>query len=274
MLSSCSLSSSSSHCATHQIRLILISGLVITSLFYPALGIYTSSSWKPPSGLIQQFLGYVFSPDIRSLTFFKDDLRDIWAGHEALRIRDDPVARAKCGRERTVRVERLLVTSNTLDSDAGVINKSTLLSALNLENVLKDHIASMSLNCLSSSPGCVFLSPLEFWAHDEQVLLSDEDLLKTIRTDINSTFFALPLENSLVFAGRETVDPHEASLDFASFLAFTFFFNEDDCNGLTGHNAWIRALRESVSSVGDLIVKSQEPLLLALEVSFYEIKHA
>ncbi|KAI3607963.1 sterol regulatory element binding protein cleavage-activating protein, partial [Moniliophthora roreri] len=32
------------HCATHQIRIILVSGIVITSLFYPALDLYSSTN--------------------------------------------------------------------------------------------------------------------------------------------------------------------------------------------------------------------------------------
>lgn len=38
-----------SHCATHQIRVILISCVVITSLFYPALDVYTSSKYSSPA---------------------------------------------------------------------------------------------------------------------------------------------------------------------------------------------------------------------------------
>ena len=37
------------HCATHQILVILISCVVITSLFYPGLDVYTSSKYSSPA---------------------------------------------------------------------------------------------------------------------------------------------------------------------------------------------------------------------------------
>ena len=37
------------HCATHQILVILISCVVITSLFYPCLDVYTSSKYSSPA---------------------------------------------------------------------------------------------------------------------------------------------------------------------------------------------------------------------------------
>lgn len=45
----CAYAGCNSHCATHQVRVILISCVVITSLFYPALDVYTSSKYSYPA---------------------------------------------------------------------------------------------------------------------------------------------------------------------------------------------------------------------------------
>ncbi|KAH8117453.1 sterol-sensing domain of SREBP cleavage-activation-domain-containing protein [Phellopilus nigrolimitatus] len=254
------------HCATHQIRLILISGLVITSLFYPALGIYSSSSSKLVTSFPTHILGQIFAPDVRALSFFENDLDSVWSGHDALRIIDDTVARARCGMEKTVRIERLLLTSDGFDSDTGAINHQMLLSALKLESRLTDLLSSSNFNCLSShSRRCITLSPLEFWSHDEHILEMDEDLLRTVNTHRNISVDGLSLRAPMVFAGRESAEPHGSSIDFAAYLALTYFFHEDDCNGSSGHNTWLRALNNVASSQGPVSFKIQEPLLLALE---------
>ncbi|KAI5124512.1 hypothetical protein M0805_003036 [Coniferiporia weirii] len=250
------------HCATHQIRLILISGLVITSLFYPALGIYTN----PNSELLTtstHILGHI---DLRSLSFFEDDLDSAWSGHDALRTVDDTVARARCGMEKTIRIERVLLTSDGFDSDAGVISHEMLRSALELETALTDHLLLNKFKCLSSpSRQCITLSPLEFWSHDQHALQADHDLLQTINRNQNISAAGLSLRASMVFAGRESAEPHESSINFAAYLALTYFFHEDDCNGSIGHNEWLKALDSIISPLGDISVKAEEPVLLALE---------
>ena len=70
----------------------------------------------------------------------------------------------------------------------------------------------------------------------------------------------------MVFAGRESIDPDESSLDFAAYVALTYFFLEDDCNGSLGHNAWQKALSEVASSSGQVLLKTQQPSFLTLEV--------
>lgn len=258
------------HCATHQIRLILISGLVITSLFYPALAIYSSSVSPALPNFSSRVLTSLFASN-PSLSFFEDDLVNVWSGHSALRTTEDPVARARCGMEKTVRVERVLLSSNSLDFDSGVINHQTLLSALELEKRIDDRIESGRLDCLTSDSGkCIHLSPLELWGHDRSTLLSDVDLVARINTNQNVSVVGMQVKPSMILAGRESAASHDASIDFAAFLALTYFFNEDDCNGSVGHNAWMRVLQEAC--VGTKMTPgSQEPQFSALEVCLYKV---
>jgi hypothetical protein len=171
--------------------------------------------------------------------------------------------------ERTVRLERLLVTSSAMD-DTGVINTQTLSSALELEDRLTRHLSSLpNSKCITRRKReCITVSPLELWGHDEYSLRADTNLLHTINTTKNLTVAGLPINTRMVFAGREADESTKSSLEFASYLSIVFFFLEDDCTGSSGHDAWIQSLREILPSNVELITKPQEPQLMALQVSF------
>ncbi|TDL27651.1 hypothetical protein BD410DRAFT_782783 [Rickenella mellea] len=259
------------HCATHQTRLILISGLVITSLFYPALAIYTSSNSKPLRHFSTRILDSFLDPETRLYHQFEDDVGHIWAGHDVLRVREDSVTRARCGMERTIRLERVLVQNTALD-DAGAINHQTLLSTLKMETALTELLSlakasgSQKSSCLSFPNGkCIAISPLEFWSHDEQTLLSDNNLPRTLQTRQNVSVGGVTIYPPMTLAGRESSERSSQHIDFASFLAVTYLFHEDDCLGSLGHNTWLEAVDKITSHIGDVTIKPQEPLLLALE---------
>ena len=256
-----------SHCATHQIRLILISGLVITSLFYPAIGIYSdtisSSINYPRSSSFNRIFGY----NPHTLVFTEKDLDDVWAGHKALRVLDDDVTRARCGNEGTIRMERVLLTTNGFDEDTGVIKHGTLATALQFEAALTTALISQGSKCLRAPSGsCVRLSPLAFWSHDETTLLNDRDLIRTVNGKEQVVFHGGSIQPSMVFAGREAADPSEPRIDFASYLALTYFFHEEDCNTPDGHRSWKDILESVASEYGVLTAHAHEPTLVALEV--------
>ncbi|EJD05935.1 uncharacterized protein FOMMEDRAFT_26728 [Fomitiporia mediterranea MF3/22] len=256
------------HCATHQIRLILISGLVITSLFYPALGIYSDSVGNFSSSSSPPVVGQLFGLSPQPLSDFRDDLDNVWGGQEALHILEDTVARARCGTEKTVRIERVLLTSDGFDSDTGAIDYELLRSALQLERELMKHLSKDNFHCLPDHKGgCLALSPLEFWSHDEDILRSDLDLLWTVNKQQNISVSGLPLRPSMVFAGRESAEPRGSTIDFAAHLALSFFFHEDDCNSSGGHRAWLNILSELAPALGEVPRHLQEPSLLALELN-------
>jgi len=86
----------SRHCVTHQIRLILISAIVIASLSYPALPIYWStplySRLVSTSNVLDSFLAEHVAFGSRA----QHDLQHLWQGHHNLQLCEDEVAHARC----------------------------------------------------------------------------------------------------------------------------------------------------------------------------------
>ena len=253
-----------SHCATHQIRLILVSAVVITSLLYPALAIYSSSQPQFLARISSKILESVAGEGLSSYHSYHD-LHDPWSGYDTLHVREDSVARARCGTEGILRVERLLIHS-ALPEDAGALNNQILLSALQLERQLDRALSTTDMGCLRRSDGtCFAFSPVAFWNYDEDRLLSDEDMLDTLQRTSNVSVQDILITPQMVLAGRE-LDDH-SNLDFAMFLALTYVFHETSCLDSSGHSAWVGAVRQAAGRIGDLTVVAKEPTLLALEVT-------
>lgn len=254
----------SSHCATHQIRLILVSAVVITSLFYPALAIYSSSQPQFLARISSRILESVAGKGLSNYHSYHD-LHDPWSGYDALHIREDSVARARCGTEGILRVERLLIHS-ALPEDTGALNNQILLSTLQLERRIGYAVSTAGMGCLRRNDGsCFVLSPVAFWNYDEDMLLSDEDMLDTLQRTPNISIQGIPITPEMVLAGRELDD--DSNLDFAMFLVLTYVFHETSCLGSGGHSAWVKAVRQAAGGTGDLAVVTEEPTLLALEVT-------
>ncbi|EGN96241.1 hypothetical protein SERLA73DRAFT_170636 [Serpula lacrymans var. lacrymans S7.3] len=255
------------HCATHQIRLILISSLVITSLLYPALAIYSSS---PSYSLVvstSTVLDSFLSANVQSGVYAQRDLLNFWQGHQTLRLREDGVSRARCGKDRTLRVERILVRSN-MDSeeDTGALNHQTLLSTLQLERRILEGLSSHGLSCLKGPKGdCFVLSPLAFWHHDEAILRADKNISLTLESPSNEVMIdGLRITPHMVLAGRETYDRDSTKFDFAMFLALTFFFPDSDCLANSGHDAWLEIVGNATTE-SVMFAEAVEPTLIALE---------
>ncbi|KAL0577358.1 hypothetical protein V5O48_004610 [Marasmius crinis-equi] len=242
------------HCATHQIRIILISGIVITSLFYPALDLYTASN----------------TPIINPFPSFHahQDLVDLWSAHETLVAREDPVSRARCGTGRTVRVERVLVQSPLSDDDDGALNQRILISTLNFEQRLQKRLTTQKIPCLERTDRrCFVLSPLAFWGNDKARLLSDPNILDTLSLTRNVSVDGIPVTPQMVLAGRGSLEPHVGgnTFDFATFLALTYFLPESDCFSNSDHTAWVDAAQSVAGQDAELKTLSEEPTLIALE---------
>lgn len=262
----------SSHCATHQIRLILVSSVVITSLLFPAIASYYSSQNQYFAGFTLRVLDSFLTPDDISSYFAQHDLRHLWEGDPALRVRADSVARARCGMEGIVREERVLVGSVSPEEGLGALDKSTLLATLKLERRIAEAMASRGLPCLQTRSGsCFVLTPSVFWNHDERSLASDEHILNTINFSQNVSISGVPISPDMVLAGRELQDPTSHRVDAAMFLVLTYFFPEKDCFGNDGHFQWLHALEDAGGGSGELVVLAQEPQLIALEVRLIRI---
>ncbi|TBU26048.1 sterol-sensing domain of SREBP cleavage-activation-domain-containing protein [Dichomitus squalens] len=254
------------HCATHQIRLILVSSVVITSLLFPAIASYYSSQTQYFAGFTLRVLDSFLTPDDISSYFAQHDLRHLWEGDAALRTRADSVARARCGMEGILREERVLVGSVSPEEGLGALDKNTLLATLKLERRISEALSSRSISCLRSRDGsCFALSPSAFWNYDEQALAADDDILDTLNLSQNVTISGLPITPDMVLAGRELHDPSSNHIDAAMFLVLTYFFPEKECFGNDGHFLWLHALEDAGGDAGELVVLAQEPHLIALE---------
>ncbi|KAG6813350.1 hypothetical protein H0H92_011898 [Tricholoma furcatifolium] len=250
------------HCASHQIRIILVSCVVITSLFYPALAIYTSSQPKALS-IIDTFI----SRTTISAFDAQKDLDDLWSERHGFRIHDDAVTRAKCGVGRALRVERLLIQGHDHGGE-GALNKQTLLSTLELESRLENLISGGDTPCLKRADGrCFVVSPLLFWNHDMETLASDPNILDTLDASKNVSLGGISITPQMVLARRELQEPHVAGsdFDFATYLAVTYFFPESDCIGTSEHASWMQAVRKARAQHQQPILEMQEPTLIGLE---------
>lgn len=256
-----------SHCATHQIRVILISAVVITSLLFPAIALY-SSSHTHFFAIKLRVLDSFITPDEFSSYFAQDDLRQVWEGHDSLRVREDSVARARCGADAIFRAERVLVHRISQEEDYSPVNERTLLSTLQLQHRISEVLSSRNIRCLTTRErNCFVLSPLAFWNYDGGAVLSDQNLADTLSHSRNVSLFGITITPEMVLARREdTSSSARSPVDSATFLALTYFFPDTDCSNNAGHFAWLHALEEATESVGDLITQAQVPRLVALEV--------
>jgi hypothetical protein len=229
-------------------------------LFYPALALYASSHSRDYSStrLLDTFL----SPNLYGGHF---DLHSLWSGYGALRARDDPLSRATCGLKRTIRVERVLVQS-LLPDDEGALNAQILSSTLRLEHRISGLLQAHKIQCLRAENGkCFVLSPLAFWNYDEQALMADSNILDTLSLTGNVSTAGVTVTPHMVLAGRRSSDHAPATFDSATFLVLSYFFPDTDCIGSTNHAAFVRVLQMAAEGE-DLVIRSQEPALIALEV--------
>ncbi|KAK7006764.1 sterol regulatory element binding protein cleavage-activating protein [Favolaschia claudopus] len=235
------------HCATHQIRIILVSCVVITSLFYPALALYSSSH------------PFVSILDV-TRSQYPQDVENLWAGRDSLRVLEDAVSRgvihSHCAVDRTLRVERILVQSSS-------VNHQILQSTLEFER----RIDELHSPCLKQADGtCFVLSPLAFWHHNKAELLADPTILDTLLGS-NASIAGIPITPRMVLAGRGSDGPQVSSFDFdyAEFLALTYFFPNSDCYDNAEHFDWLKAVDAASRGAQRMGGQMQEPTFIALE---------
>ncbi|KAH7107255.1 sterol-sensing domain of SREBP cleavage-activation-domain-containing protein [Auriculariales sp. MPI-PUGE-AT-0066] len=255
------------HCATHQIRVILICAVVITSLFYPALALYAPS--KPLTTLSSHLSAYYHAghTDASALA----DLQEIWHVYDgALRVRDDADSRLRCGLDTTVRLERIVLPSADMHLRAnGALNPRTLGAALSLERRIDRLLkSSQDLSCVRSQQtpdDCLVLSPLLYWNRDSSVLAGDTQPVVTVNSQRNISLdgFAIPPES--VLAGLTWEDSEEFDLAQAELLVLSYFFQDDVCDGSDGHAAWLKLLHRAVADLGSIRTRSQLSTMLPLQ---------
>lgn len=254
------------HCATHQIRLILISAIVITSLSYPALAMYWStpsySRFDSTSNALDSFLAAHAAYD----GYTHSDVHQLWDGNANLQVRDDFLTRARCGSDRTLRVERILI--DTADG-AGALSLQTLLYTLQLEKRILRGLLDHGVSCNNLNlRHCFVISPLSFWEHDEERLRSDRNIPLTATRSNGVTVAGIHVTPPMVLAGRDSTQRNSASPDSAMFLALTYVFPETDCLRSAGHHSWLQIIKNSTQEnpeSAQIFAVTAEPKLIALE---------
>ena len=202
------------------------------------------------------------------------DLRNIWEGHQVLRVVEDTISRAKCGKQRTLRVERILIQSPRIDDeDSGALNHHILQSTLDIERSISGSVVSRERErraCLKKSDGeCFVVSPLAFWKYSTSQLSSDANILDTLGPSEanNVSISGIPVTPQMVLAGRGSYDyEHASKIDYAKFLALTYFFPDSDCLGTSEHMAWLEVVKEAVGKLAVPVAPTREPTLIALKV--------
>ncbi|KAG1748942.1 sterol-sensing domain of SREBP cleavage-activation-domain-containing protein [Suillus paluster] len=254
------------HCAMHQVRLILISTIVITSLSYPALAIYWStpsySHLVSTSNAFDSFLAAHAAYD----SYTQRDIHQLWDGNANLQVRDDFLTRARCGSDRTLRVERILV--NTADG-AGALSLQTLLYTLHLEQRILQGLLNHGISCNDlNSRHCFVISPLSFWEYDEERLRSDRNISLTVSHSEGATAAGMQVTPQMVLAGRDSTERNPATPDSAMFLALTYLFPESDCLRSAGHDSWLQIITNSTlesAESAQVFAVTADPTLIALE---------
>lgn len=207
------------------------------------------------------------SPEALSTYYAQRDIRDVWTGQDNIYVREDSVARARCGMEQTIRVEHVLIHGHGTTDETGALNHQTLLSTLALEQRISKELASQRIPCLLRPDGqCLVISPLQFWQHNEKKVLADFDILDTLGLSKNVSIAGLSVSPHMVTAGREIREYPANKLDFAMFLVLTYFFPETNCLDHSGHDRWGRLLRDVAKDHGEPIIEKSGPKLIALEV--------
>lgn len=234
---------------------------------FPAVALYSSTQTTTFS---LSFLDALLTPDDISTYFALEDLRNLWDGYETLHTREDSTARARCGKEGILRVERVIVHDgfqrdiDTQDSPS-MLSRKILQSTFKFERRLSEMLASLGVPCVPSPlKGCLVFSPLAFWDYNEAALIADPDPLNTFNTARNTSVHGFLLTSDMVLAGRE--DGHfDRSMPLYPVL--TYYFPDTDCVANGGHNFWLNVIEEAASSTkAEVIFVSKTPRLVALEV--------
>lgn len=186
-----------------------------------------------------------------------------------MHILDDAATRARCGMERTLRIERVLVPSSER-TPAGAATPATLQFASKLSDkigsVLRD--AQPPLSCVRMpNKNCFTLSPLLLF--ERGIPSTPTEVLNAINASPNITVSEIQIGVPMLFSGRSFRDDHlDKAVEHVTFLALTYFFLEKDCLASDGHERWLKTLETTTinsqrSSVTPFVY--QKPRFLALQ---------
>lgn len=260
---------------------LLISGVVITVLVYPALAIQLSDQ---PSAQLSTRLSdaWLFYTPRNSLTY-APRVRELWQGYEGLKVRDEATIVARCGSQSTVTIERLFIRgySNDTSGAGGLVlgPLPALKESVKLQNQLEEYLLDHSspspttvLDCirqqtvssdtLPSLSKCLILSPLPHDLASTPSSLLESHFLHTLTPSYSTSISGIPIyADSLV----STSDAGDAEY---IILTFALKGTESDCQSPSRHNKWVDVVRNAVGNEGVVTPTLGLPNLLALQVSY------
>lgn len=162
-------------------------------------------------------------------------------------------------------MERILIGPPGEEYDSGALDHHILESTLILEQKLARGPASRT--CLRKPDGsCFVLSPLAFWHHSASRLHSDDNIMDTLSLSNNVSISGIPVPLHTVLAGMSEDYKTDEGIDYARFLALTFFFPDSDCLGSGEHIEWRGFVEDAVGQDAVVIADKQGHSLIALEV--------
>lgn len=285
--------------------MLLTSGVVITVLVYPALFIQLnnashSSALTSTTRSRGERGAWSFSNSNNPIYgSIAPPVREVWEGHDALRLRDEATVVARCGLQSTVAIERLFVRGYGDDSSVGVARSTPLLpgpvAALREAERMLNEIAtnlqdsqSQLLNCVKDLTvgQCFITSPIATWKNLRRSHTSSESHpnLELSSSESDEVYFRRALSNpepvasiplhvqSLVAGQSNSMSSSDNEDDDVAndpeFLVITFAFKVDagECQSTARHSKWVELVKGATGPNGLVSPTALLPELFALEV--------
>jgi hypothetical protein len=95
--------------------------------------------------------------------------------------------------------------------------------------------------------------------------VDDENVVDTINRLNKTSHAVFPVTLPMVLADRAGLEDEE-KVDFATFLVFTYYFRETDCNSQAGHSAWLQLVESAMKGKGQIKTLPGQPTLHAIQV--------
>lgn len=232
-------------------RVLVVSGIVITALVYPAIAIqlYAPSSGQFSSRVSDTWLFY----KSRTST---PHVQEFWETHDALRLRDEPAVVARCGIQSTIGIERLYLRG--YPSDGGYLGFfPSIIPGFDLQRRLLDSFHGLPPCVRDDAGNCIILSPLQ----DQHRPATETDFLKSLSPPVSVAGIPVPVE-CLVAGQTNGMD----SIIDPEYLVLSFMSHIDDCQSPTPHHHWVEAVRDAAGPNAVVTPTFSLPRLVALEV--------
>lgn len=222
--------------ATRPITVLLLCSVFLCALTYPVLSLYAWAAPTSASGL------FSFLRTAPTLHLVGDDgsiarARDLklpWQNLDSLVINGEEACWQRIPKFREVTVQQVLLgfpSDGHVASEHGVLDRKPLHGVYKLQKRLHDLLTHpqnrSSLACVQSpdsfsgqeSTACFTLSPLAYWDHSENAMLSDTSLIATVNHASQSES-SFPLRHDDLFVGRSYAGPTLRKADYAVLTLF------------------------------------------------------